>query len=61
MKQAKAGRKDGYLLEGMACPGGCLGGPGTLAPMVKAQRALAAFMEKAQAKTPMDNPKIKRG
>lgn len=61
MKQAKAGKKDGYLLEGMACPGGCLGGPGTLAPMVKAQRALAAFMEKAQAKTPMDNPKIKRG
>lgn len=58
MKLAKAGKKNGYLLEGMACPGGCLGGPGTLAPILKAQRALAAFKEKAAAKSPLDNPKI---
>lgn len=27
---AKAGKRDGYLLEGMACPGGCVGGAGTI-------------------------------
>lgn len=58
MKLAKAGKKNGYLLEGMACPGGCLGGPGTLAPQIKAQRALAAFMDKAPVKSPTANPRI---
>jgi len=28
MTLAKAGKYDGYLLEGMACPGGCAGGGG---------------------------------
>lgn len=28
---AKAGKYNGYLLEGMACPGGCVAGAGTLA------------------------------
>lgn len=32
---AKAGRLNGYLLEGMACPGGCVAGAGTLAPIAK--------------------------
>ena len=27
---ARAGKLDGYLLEGMACPGGCIGGPSCL-------------------------------
>ncbi len=27
---AKAGKRNGYLLEGMACPGGCVGGAGTV-------------------------------
>ncbi|MCQ2555669.1 MAG: 4Fe-4S dicluster domain-containing protein, partial [Clostridia bacterium] len=29
MLMAKAGRYNGFLLEGMACPGGCIGGAGT--------------------------------
>ena len=28
LKLAQAGKRDGYLLEGMACPGGCVGGGG---------------------------------
>ena len=28
---AKAGKYNGYLLEGMGCPGGCIGGAGTIA------------------------------
>lgn len=39
---AKAGRYDGYLLEGMACPGGCVAGAGTLQPVNKS----TAFVNK---------------
>lgn len=55
MKAAKSGQKNGFLLEGMACVGGCIGGPGTIAPLLKAQRALNEFMNKADNKLPMDN------
>ncbi len=37
---AKAGKYDGYLLEGMACPGGCVGGAGTIQPIAKAAAAV---------------------
>lgn len=37
---AKAGKYDGYLLEGMACPGGCVAGAGTLQPIKKSQAAI---------------------
>jgi len=40
---AKAGKTNGYLLEGMACPGGCVGGPGTLMPIPKAGQAVNQF------------------
>ena len=40
MQLAKAGKYNGYLLEGMACPGGCVGGAGTLAPIAKATAAV---------------------
>ena len=38
---AKAGKRNGYLLEGMACPGGCVGGAGTVLPIPKAALAVA--------------------
>ena len=37
---AKAGKLDGYLLEGMACPGGCIAGAGTLQPIAKSKAAI---------------------
>lgn len=36
---AKAGKYNGYLLEGMACPGGCIAGVGTLQPINKSKAA----------------------
>jgi iron only hydrogenase large subunit-like protein len=33
---AKAGKRDNYLLEGMACPGGCVGGAGTIIHQTRA-------------------------
>ena len=39
---AKAGKYNGYLLEGMACPGGCIAGAGTVQPINKSAAAIAA-------------------
>lgn len=45
---AKAGRKNGCLIEGMACPGGCVAGAGTNIPITQATKEVLGF--KAQAK-----------
>ena len=45
MMLAKAGKYNGYLLEGMACPGGCVGGAGVLSDVKKSSMEL----EKAKA------------
>lgn len=45
LSEAKAGKKNGYLLEGMACPGGCVGGPGALVPIVRANAELKKYVE----------------
>ena len=33
LMMAKAGKRNGYLLEGMGCPGGCVAGAGTIRPV----------------------------
>lgn len=38
--RAKNGKYDGYLLEGMACPHGCVGGAGTVQPIEASKRAV---------------------
>lgn len=55
MKIAKAGKKNGYLLEGMACPGGCIAGPGTIASMNRVKKAVIDFKNQSEYKTPFDN------
>ncbi len=52
---AKAGRREGYLLEGMACPGGCIGGCGTMLQPAKAQAQVDKFAAAAKRKTPTQN------
>jgi iron only hydrogenase large subunit-like protein len=37
---AKAGKYNGYLLEGMACPGGCVAGAGVVQPIAKSTAAV---------------------
>lgn len=41
MAMAKAGKYNGYLLEGMACPGGCIAGAGTVQPIAKSAASVA--------------------
>ena len=50
MQMAKAGKYNGYLLEGMACPGGCVGGAGTIQPIKKSAANVA--MNKKNAPFP---------
>lgn len=47
LMQAKAGKLDGYLLEGMACPGGCVAGAGTVVSAETAAKKLAQHMAEA--------------
>ncbi len=55
---AKFGKRDGYLLEGMACEGGCIGGPGTLSPIVKSQKAVKGYQDQSLYELATDNPHI---
>lgn len=52
---AKAGKYNGYLLEGMACPGGCVAGAGTLQPVAKSSAAIAKYKAEAPDKNAMDS------
>ncbi len=45
MMMAKAGRYNGYLLEGMACPGGCIAGAGTIQPIAKTAKNIENQMK----------------
>ncbi len=47
IQAAKAGKYNGCLLEGMACPGGCIAGAGTLIPVAKAKGALNKVIKEA--------------
>lgn len=44
---AKAGKLDGYLLEGMACEGGCIGGAGTMMALPKASAEVKKFAQQS--------------
>lgn len=47
---AKTGKYDGYLLEGMACPGGCVAGAGTLQPVTKSTALVNQYKKSADKK-----------
>ena len=49
---AKAGKKNGCLIEGMGCPGGCVAGAGTNIPIAKAKVEVKKFAERAEKKLP---------
>ncbi len=49
---AKAGKKNGCLIEGMACPGGCVAGAGTNIPISLAQKNVEVFKKQAEKKIP---------
>ena len=56
LMMAKAGKYDGYLLEGMACPGGCIAGAGTLRPIEQSHKEIEAFSSEACFTCANDTP-----
>ena len=55
MTLAKAGKYNGYLLEGMACPGGCVAGAGTLLPVELATKVVGRYQSEADQESPLDS------
>ena len=55
MLLAKAGKYNGYLLEGMACPGGCVAGAGTLLPVELASKVVGNYQGDAKTHSPMES------
>ncbi len=51
---AKAGKKNGCLIEGMACPGGCVAGAGTNIAIPVAAKAVGNFKNAAAKKLPVN-------
>lgn len=52
---AKAGKLNGYMIEGMGCPGGCVAGVGTIIPPERAKIAVEQIVkESAEALPPRE-------
>ena len=61
MMMAKAGKYDGYLLEGMACPGGCVAGAGTILSVEQAAKVVGRYQQEATTASPLESPYRDRG
>ena len=59
MKDAAAGKYPGYLLEGMACPGGCVAGAGTMQAIKKSQTMVNLYAKQAGHKIASQTEHIK--
>ena len=55
LKDAKKGLYNGYLLEGMACPGGCVAGPGTMQAINKSTTAVKNYAKRSPHRHAVDN------
>ena len=55
MTLAKAGKYNGYLLEGMGCPGGCVAGAGTVLPVELATKVVGRYQSEAKRVGPLDS------
>ena len=56
LMMAKAGKYNGYLLEGMGCPGGCIAGAGTIADPTKTAVLLNKYKAEAQLESAAESP-----
>ncbi len=61
MTLAKAGKYNGCLLEGMACPGGGVAGAGTLLPVDLASKVVGRYQNEAELSGPQDSAYRDRG
>jgi len=55
LSQIEAGKVDGNFMEGMGCPGGCVGGPGTLVAVDDGARIVKSYAYQARMSRARDN------
>ncbi len=55
MKDAVKGKYPGYLIEGMACPGGCVAGAGTLVAINKTAAAVKRYSKRSPHENATEN------
>ena len=55
LTMAKAGKRNGYLLEGMACPGGCVAGAGTITPVLNATSNVRNYKSRADKQSALES------
>ncbi len=60
LQMAKAGKRNGYLLEGMACPGGCVAGAGTIQPVKQSAASVEQFKKAAPEQSCTTSPFLNR-
>ena len=60
LAMAKAGKYNGYLLEGMGCPGGCVAGAGTLRPVKESTASVERFKNAASSMSTTESPYLDR-
>ena len=56
LTMAKAGKRNGYLLEGMGCPGGCVAGAGTIRSVRESTININAFKAQAHEQSSLTTP-----
>jgi len=54
----KNGQLTANFIEGMACKGGCVGGPGRLIPPEQGREYVASYGQASPAQTPAENPQV---
>lgn len=52
LQLAKAGKYNGYMIEGMGCPGGCVAGVGTIIPPERAKMAVDQIVKNSEQPIP---------
>ena len=60
LQMAKAGKRNGYLLEGLACPGGCVAGAGTIQPVKQSAASVEQFKKAAPEQSCTTSPFLDR-
>ena len=58
LEEIRAGKREFNFIEGMACKGGCVGGPGRLLTPEAGTKQVNDYANAAIAQTPVENPHI---
>lgn len=58
IERIKKGESNANFFEGMACPGGCVGGPKAIIEKEKGRECVNAYGDAAVYQTPLENPYV---